>query len=237
MNILDIGIIFILIMFLISGFKKGFIKETVSFVGLVIIFVIAFIFKEHLGNIFCKYLPFFEFGGSLKGLVSINILLYQLLAFLLIYSVLSSIYMIALKLSGILQKLVNLTIVLLLPSKLGGAIVSFLKAYIVIFAILLVMMIPLKDNFLIKTSKFAEKIVYNTPVLSDATGSLTKSVNEIYTLGDSLAKEELTVNVANLETIDIMLKYKVVDKETIEQLIVLDKLDSVVGLNKILEKY
>ena len=57
MNIIDIGIVLVLIMFAIAGWKKGVIKETVSVVGLIVVFIIAYTFKEQLGNILCKYLP------------------------------------------------------------------------------------------------------------------------------------------------------------------------------------
>ena len=237
MNVLDIGIILILIMSSIIGFKRGVIKEVVSLVGLISIFVIAYIFKEELGNSLCKYLPFFNFTGSLKGLISINILIYQLIAFLIIYSILLSIYMIILKLSGILQKLVNLTVILLLPSKLGGAIISFFKVYITIFIVLLVLIIPLKDNSLFTTSKISSIVIYKTPILSKCTDSITKSVDEIYTLADKVSHKEITTNEANLQIIDIMLEYQVVDKKTIEQLVVLEKLDEIKGINAITKKY
>ncbi len=237
MSILDVGIILLLIMFLISGFKKGIIKSAVSFMGFILIFVIAFIFKGYVGNVLCKYLPFFNFSGSLDGVISINILLYQFIAFFLIYLILSGVYSIILKLSGVLQKLINYTIILLIPSKLGGAVVSLIEGYLIIFALLLTLMIPFKDSSLIKDSNLASKIVYDTPVISKWTGSITNSIDEIYMLGEKLAKKELTTNEANLETIDVMLKYKIVDKKTIEQLVVLDKLKGITNLDRVLGKY
>ena len=50
-------------------------------------------------------------------------------------------------------------------------------------------------------------------------------------------KEEISINKANLEIIDTMIKYDVVSKKTVEQLVVLDKLKKVKGLDKVLEKY
>lgn len=116
-NIIDIAIILMVIMFGIVGFKKGIIKEAVSLIGIILVFIISFYFKETIGNILCKFLPFFTFSGPLKGLVSLNILIYQLIGFLIIYSILSGVYTLILKVSGIFQKLVNMTIVLILPSK------------------------------------------------------------------------------------------------------------------------
>ena len=172
MNIFDIGIILILIMCAITGFKKGVIKETVSLVGIILVFVIAFLLKGYLGNVLCKYLPFFNFTGNLKGVVTLNILMYQLIAFFILYSILISIYAIILKVSGIIQKLVNMTIVLILPSKIGGAIVSFISGYIVMFVVLLTLAIPLKNSDLFMESNMVNKILYNTPILSSSTSNI-----------------------------------------------------------------
>ena len=237
MSIIDIGIIIVLICFALVGWKRGIIKEAVSLVGLVLIFVIAYTFKEELGNWMCKFLPFFQFSGSIKGLVSINILLYQMIAFLIILSVLYTVYQIVLKISGLLQKLVNLTVILALPSKIGGAIIGFLQAYLIIFALLMIAIVPLKNVPIISESKLTNGIVSSTPILSSYTKDISNTVNDIYTLVDDIADEEITVNQANLQIIDTMLKYNVVSKKTVEQLQVLDKLDDVKGLDKVLKKY
>ena len=61
-NILDVAIILILIMFAIIGFKRGAIKEIVSLVGIIAVFIVSFSLKGILGNILCKWLPFFDIG-------------------------------------------------------------------------------------------------------------------------------------------------------------------------------
>ncbi len=81
------------------------------------------------------------------------------------------------------------------------------------------------------------KILYNTPVLSDYTSSFTNSVEEIYDLGVKVSNKEISTNEANLETLDIMLKHNVVDKSTVEKLINQNKLDDVKNTNSVLNKY
>lgn len=237
MNIIDIILLLLFVMFFIVGFKRGIIKEAASIIGIVVMFIIAFLLKGYVGNLLCTFLPFFNFTGSLEGLVAINILIYQLIGFLVVYGLLYSIYAIILTASKILQKLVDITLVLLLPSKLLGGLFSFLKCYIIVFVIILVCMIPFKDNTLFNESEFVPFILEKTPILSNASSNITSSIDEIYTLGDKLSKKELTTNEANLQTIDVMLKYKVVDKKTIVKLQALHKLDEINGLNKILDKY
>ena len=48
-------------------------------------------------------------------------------------------------------------------------------------------------------------------------------------------KNEISVNEANLKLLKSMLKYKVIDSHTMEQIIVLDKLRAVKNVNSILE--
>ena len=237
MNILDIVIVLILIMCAIIGFKRGAIKEIVSLVGIIVVFIVSFSLKGVLGNVLCKQLPFFNFAGNLEGITVLNILLYQLIAFLIIYSLLFSVYMIVMKISGIVQKIVHMTIILWLPSKLIGAVVAFITGYVMVFVVLLALLIPLKDTDMFRGSKFANYIVYDTPILATSSENISTSINEIYTLGEDLSTGEINKNQANLETMDILLKYKIVSPKTARELLALDKLDSIIGLEKVIEKY
>ena len=236
-NILDVAIILILIMSAIVGFKRGAIKEIVSLVGIIIVFIVAFSFKGVLGNVLCKWLPFFNFAGNLEGVTVLNILLYQLIAFLIIYSLLFSVYMIVMKISGIVQKIIHMTVILWLPSKLIGAVVAFVTGYVMIFVVLLALLIPLKDTDIFRESRFANYIVYDTPVLASSADNISSSINEVYTLGEDLSKGDISKNEANLETMDILLKYKIVSPKTARQLMVLDKLDGISGLDRVIQKY
>ena len=237
MNVLDIALILFLIMCAIVGFKRGAIKEIVSLVGIIVVFVISFSLKGVIGNVLCKWLPFFNFAGNLEGVKVLNILLYQLIAFLIIYSLLYSIYAIVLKVSGIVQKLVHMTVILWLPSKIIGAVVAFITGYVMVFVVLLALLIPLKDTDMFKESKFANYVVYDTPILAGSAENISRSINEVYTLGEELSKGDISKNEANLETMDILLKYKIVSPETARQLIVLDKLDGISGLDSVIKRY
>lgn len=237
MSIIDIGIILFILCFILIGAKQGLIKTGVSLVALVIIFVISYVFKEHIGNFLCKYLPFFNFSGNIKGLVSLNILIYQLAGFFIVLGVLMGVYTIIMTLTGWIQKLVNMTILLKLPSSIGGGIIGLIEGYLVTFLILLIAMIPMQTMTLLKESKLADFILNKTPIVSESTSDLTKSASEIYSLVDQVTNKKIDINEANLKSIDIMIRYKVITPHTIEQLIVLDKLEDVVGLDHVLNRY
>lgn len=237
MNIFDIAIVLIIIMFGLVGFKKGIIKQGVSLVGIILVFAIAFLLKGYIGSFLCKYLPFFSFGRELKGIVVLNILMYQLIGFLAIFFILFGVYFIIVKMSSAIQKLVNMTIVFAIPSKIAGFILGLIEGYILVFVVLLVLLIPMKKSNLYLSSNVINGMLYNTPVLSTVSNDTLKSIDEIYDLGNKIKNKKISKNDANLKSLDVMLKYKIVNKKTVEQLIVLDKLKSVKHTNRVLKKY
>lgn len=239
MTAIDIVILLLLVMFGVVGWKQGVIKEAVQFIGMIIILVISFIFKGELGNLFCKWLPFFNFNGSpIEGMTTLNILLYQILGFVIIFTVLYAIYNIILKISGIFQKLVNWTIILLIPSKIGGLILGLLEGYVLIFVILLIITgLPASYTSNFTNSNLVKTIVYKTPILSSASKDVTNSMKDVYELVDEVAQKKITTNEANLKTVDVMLKYDLVTPKTVEQLVILDKLKGIKGINKVIDKY
>ena len=75
MNVVDIIILIALALGAIAGFKAGVIKKTVYFVGTLIIIVLAFYLKNDLSVVMYENLPFFSFGGFIKGIEALNILM------------------------------------------------------------------------------------------------------------------------------------------------------------------
>ena len=237
LNIFDVGIILLLIMFLIVGFKNGVIREAFAIIGIIAAFILSFVFKGLLGNLMCIILPFFKLSGVIEGFSVINILIYQIIAFMLVFAILLTIYEIFLKISKFIQKLVNLTIILILPSKLLGAVVSLIKGVIVLYAVFIVLMIPLKNSELFTGSTMVNQILYKTPILSQSSNNFINTVEEIYNLAEKVSNKEISTNDANLELLDMMLKHKIVNKSTVESLVKLHKLDDVNNIETVLQKY
>ena len=114
LNIFDVGIILLLIMFFIVGFKNGVIRELFALVGIILVFMLSFALKGIVGNFLCLILPFFKITGVIEGFSVINILIYQAIGFILVFGILLTIYEFILRISRFVQKLVNLTIILLM---------------------------------------------------------------------------------------------------------------------------
>ncbi len=213
MSIFDIGIILILLMSFIVGFKKGAIKEAISLIGIIIVFIISFNLMKPVGNFLCLHLPFFKFTGKLAGNSAINIIIYQFISFIIIFSSLIGLYAFLVKISGIIEKLVDLTIVLLLPSKIIGGVISLVITYLIIFIVLL---LPFEKNF---NSKLIPIILDKTPIVSKQTNKIKTCINEIYDLDNKKGED------ANKYTVNLLLKYEIVEIDTINELINKNKLN------------
>lgn len=237
MSILDVIIVLIISMFGIIGLKNGFIKEGISLVGTILVFIVSYMFKGIIGNELCKFLPFFTFSGKLEGLISLNIIIYQLVGFFILFSILFTAYHIVMFVGKVLQKIIDVTIILTIPSKLVGGMIGLIKGYIIIMIALLILVLPLKNSDLFKDSILMDLILYKTPIISLYTSDITSSVNEVSDLIVKIDKNKISVDEANLEIIKSTLKYKIIDKHTLEQIIVLDKLKSVKGINSYYEDY
>lgn len=218
MNIIDIVIILLLGLSFVTGFKRGVLKEIVMLFGTIIIYVISFNLKDPLGLFLCKICPFFK----LDGLISLNILIYQLIAFVAIAGILFSIYSIVLKFTGILQKAVDLTIILTLPSKILGGIAGIIEGYIVLFIILLVLSIPFKDNLLFIDSTLNNKILTSS-ILSNTIGDLDDMIIDIYKLSNSKESNK----IKNNKIMKMYVEYKIVSEDDINDISNTGKLDNI----------
>lgn len=233
MNIFDIGIILMLIGYIIGGWKEGVVKEGVGFVGSLLVFIISYSLKGIVGNILCNICPFFGLGG----LVSLNILIYQVIAFFIVFSLLSILYRILVKLSEKIQKGINATIILTIPSKILGAVIGLFRGVLVVFIILICLVLPCREVKEFKSSNLVNKILFETPILSKGTDNFVIAVKEIYDVSSKTSMKEISKNDSNLRYLDIMLKYKIVSKKEVKNLVDKDKLEKVQNIDSVLNKY
>lgn len=218
MNIIDVVIFLLIILSFINGYKRGVLKEVVMLCGTIVIYIVSFLLKDKLGLILCKILPFF----NLDGLVSLNILIYQLIAFFLIASFLFSIFGIVLKVTGVLQKLVNMTIILTIPSKILGGILGLIEGYIVIFALLIILSVPFKNIDIFKNSNLNNKIITSSPILSSTLGNLDDLIIDIY---DIKIDKDQDKDKMNDKILDMYIDYNVISREDLDSIIKSGKLD------------
>ena len=236
MNIVDIIIIVSFVLGVLIGFVRGFFKETVIFIGTILVVVLAFVLKNPLSLILYKNLPFFKFKGIFEGISTLNILMYEILAFIIALAILSIALTIIIKISGIIEKILKLTIVLALPSKLLGAIVGFIQSIVVLYVFLFLLSLPILRVPYIKDSKYAQMILEKTPVISKVTDGLVKTFNEISDFADKNIKNNVDKRQTNREMLEIMLKNDVVTSENVKYLSDKGKID-IDNIDELLSKY
>lgn len=231
----DLIILIILVIGFLEGWKKGLLTSVVKLVSSILIFALAILLKHPLSLLLINNLPFFEFGGIFKDVTILNVLLYEGIAFAICIFVLTIIFNVLLKLTGFLNKFINATIILGLPNKIGGAVVNTLRYFIIAFILIFIgSLIPTTSKY-IKESKVADGMLNNTPILSNATKNLNKTISEVYDLAKSLDQKGEASEV-NSEAFQIMLKYGIVSSDTVNNLISSGKLDAK-GFEEIQEEY
>lgn len=224
-NIVDIIIVLLLISGFITGYKKGLIKQAVSTIGLIVVVVLSFLFKNNLSIILYEKCPFFTVG-LLKNYSSLNILLYELLAFFILFVVFSIILKIIIKISGIVENIFEDSDLFRTLFKVLGGLLGILETYISIFVILLILSMPIFSlNFTkyINKSKLKNYIMNNTLLISNIAEPLVKTIDSINALEiqKNIGKEEF-----NCETIEIFKKNKIVSEESLKYLYKHKKLDT-----------
>lgn len=235
MNIIDVIIILLLLYGAVIGFKNGFTRQVVSFLGILIITILSFYLKNYISVFLYEHLPFFKFGGIFKGVTVLNIALYEVVAFLIVFNVLLIIFRLLLTFTKIFEKVLTLTIVFGIPSKILGAIVGVIEYFVIIFIGLYVCSLPFFTGDLLQGSKYAGKILNSTPILSS---SVSKTMNVFKDFQALKEKYEVAKNASefNLETLDLFLKYKVITVDSTERLISQGKLE-ITNVDQVLNKY
>ena len=224
MNIIDVIVLLTIVFSGLIGMKKGFVKSLVSFLGIIIVFILSFSMKDKIADWMCLNLPFFNFSGSFKDATILNVIIYQTVAFMAIFSILMAVYHLIVKISGLAEWLLKISIIGIIPTKIGGLIVGLLKGILISLIAIVILSLPtLKLGFidgtkLVKDSTIRNYLYNSSPVVGNVTKDLNNSVDEIIELKDKFDNKE-TKEDFNLSSLDIMLKHKVIKTDLAEKLV------------------
>lgn len=222
-GIIDAIILLFILLGGVIGFKEGVIKKLTSVVGLVIVVVLAFTLKNKLSVYFYENLPFFDLWGVFKGIQILNVIFYEVVAFLVIASVLMLAYRIILGITGLIENVLKATVILSIPSKILGFVVGLIESYIWVYIILFILTLPVINLKDVYTSKVANYIMEETPYLSKYTNKTVKIYSDLYEIIDN--KGNKTNEEVNEEAMDLMLKYDIITSESAEKLIKSNKVN------------
>ena len=217
MNVVDVIIIALLILGGVAGFKAGVIKKLTDFIGMFVVIILAFYLKNYISVIMYENLPFFNFFGLINGIDALNILLYEVIAFLVIFIALLFVLKVVLMLSGLVEKILKATVILSIPSKLLGIVVGVIEMYVYLFLILVIVSLPIFDSSFLKDSKMNNFILNNTPVLSGVSGEIIDIYGDVYNIIEN--RKNKTNEQLNEEILKVLIDKKVVTKESAKKLV------------------
>ena len=162
-------------------------------------------------------MPFIKLFGVFKGIEILNVIFYEIVAFLIIASILLLVYRIILKLTGVIESILKATIILSIPSKIIGFFVGIIESYIWVYIFLFILTLPVINIKEIYESKVANYIMTETPYLSKYTEKTIEIYNNIYDVVEN--REYKSNQEINEETMDLMLKYDIITIDSAKKLI------------------
>ena len=218
MNLADVVVILIILLFTFWGFKRGVIKTLVQLVGTCAVLVLAWVFKDSLANLLMRYLPFFDFGGIFTGITSMNIVIYELISFVVIYILLYCILSIIINISGLIEKILKLTVILAIPSKIHGAILRLIECIILAFLVVFIMFHLPQTEAMIVDSKLAIIVLERTPIIGPMAVDTTLALEDINEILENM-KEEADRESVNFQVLHKLVYYSVISKEDAQKLI------------------
>lgn len=233
---IDIIIIFVILLGTLLGVKRGFTKELVHSVGFIVCVIFAFLLKNPIASILYDKLPFFSFGGILKGVTALNILLYEVIAFLLTLLILTLVLSLLKIATSLFEKILNMTIILGIPSKILGGIVGMIEWTIISFIVLFVLSMPVFENKFVYESKIYDKMLSVVPHFSKQIDATLKVFDEFNELKEQYSQNNNT-NQFNLDSLDLFLKYHIIDVESADKLYKKGKFKNIYNIESVLNKY
>lgn len=236
MGLIDLIIIALILFGTMLGFKRGFTRELVSAVDFIVCLVLAYYLKNPVAIFMYDHLPFFTFGGIVKGVIVLNILVYEVIAFLLVLGLLRIVLQILKLVTNVFEKILKATIILGIPSKLLGALLGAIRWTIISFIVLFVLALPIFNNNYLYQSKICTFILNKTPILSNITDKTLSVFNEFVALKDKY-QDNTNINQFNLDALDLFLKYDVIDYSSASKLNQMGKFKTISSIDTVLDKY
>lgn len=235
MNIVDVILIIFILLVAASGWKAGFIRTVIGAVGIIIVFVLSFYFKNPLAEWLSLNLPFFNFWGAFKDVTILNVVIYQAIAFFIVFAILISIYGVILRITNVIERILKFTIILGIPSKILGFIAGLFEGYFLVGVILVIFSLPVLNFEEVRESSVKNFMFSKTPIMGSMLKDTTNAYDEIMDLRDEFSSNSKK-DEFNKKSFEIMLKYKIINTDYAEKLVSSGKL-KIDNAQNIIDKY
>lgn len=212
MNVVDIVIIVLAVLGGINGYRKGIVRTSIQLVGSAAIAILSYTFKDILADFLIDFMPFLQYKGAFLGLSSINIVVYQIVSFVVIYVLFYCLLNILLGASGLIDTLIKLTVVLKTPSKIMAGLLGILDGLVFAFLLAFVALhLGLSEKYVME-SKMGIILLERTPFLSTVMAKSTLSLEEICNLVN-YRDESVDDNTLNAEVLQTLIHYKIITSQ------------------------
>ena len=125
---------------------------------------------------------------------------------------------IVINLAGLVEKLLELTVVLAIPSKILGAIVGLIEGIIMAFLVAFILFhVPVTQN-MVAESKFSIVLLERTPIIGSLAASSTQALEEINEILNDLEEGENKEDL-NFQVLHVLVSYNLISKEDAQTLI------------------
>lgn len=204
----------IILLILYLGYQRGIIKQASDFIVLLISMLLSSFLSKLLCKLLYPILPFFNFYGDIKGIKSVNLIIWRLIVYIILLVLIILIIrriLIKLKLQN---KIKESEVEAGLISKLFGIIMSVFLSIIFLYNLLLVINVPL-FNINLKESKISNFILEKTIIISKQNEDVYLSENYAKTI---IYDNNDTFEVKNDKILNEMLKDNLVTKNVLLKL-------------------
>ena len=196
MNLVDAILIVIIIIGALGGMRRGAVKSIVSLVGSIVVLLLSWILKGSLANILISKLP--QIGNN----AAVSVLVYHILSFILLLIVFSLLYRVLLKVTDIVEKVFDATIILGFVSRVIGAVTTYVVLFFILF-ILSIFNIKYLNN-----SKVSNFMLEKTPALAPLVKNTFEGIKEVYESNN--AEEQIKIlfekNIINEDNMNKILE-------------------------------
>lgn len=215
--IIALVIVVFLVLEVVNGYKKGFLESSVKLIGFILVIIGSFLLKNPLSIYLYTNFPFFKFSGIFKGLYALNIIAYEIIAFILLFVVLYILFKVVCEITKLVDKLLSLIFFIGIPNKILGAVLGFVQGIVTLYFVIAVFKIGTNLLGYEMKPSLADYIV-EVPILKQTFGSTLDSLDKITNLAKNyeFTKDK---DEANEKVLDILLEYDIISKENLDKLI------------------
>ena len=226
MDFFDILIYVSIIFFAIVGFNNGFFKSIINIIGFIVSLFVTHILRATVAELLIVNLPFLDVGSFLKTAPALNILLYQLLAFILLFVIAELVYNLLISILGLSDLALRLGVKTGIVSKILGIFSGVIEGVLIIFLCVFILSQPFIKLNISDNSTVAKDILKRIPFVSDWNSDFINVFDGIQELTDS-------ETITNANVLTLFLNEKMVTKDTVKKLLELHKINSDEDIEKL----